>query len=247
MTDAVGTAIRIATTEGWYLSWWTDTNAVPGTRYYYWVKAIAGTLASEFSISATAVRSLAAPTVTVSTERHVKQIVLSWNAVDGATSYKILRGTSDSPSSATTLVTKTGTSYTDSSIEWNTTYYYWVVARNGSAEATSARVSGIVQVDLMPLRSLLTGIEAARPDGILSDVELNKAMNNSTIADMDGDPSKISDAEMSILLRIQALNQDKNLISAVIAGTYMSYSGMTESILAELISLSDAVKALTKY
>ena len=99
----------------------------------------------------------------------------------------------------------------------------------------------------MPLRSLLTGIEAARPDGILSDVELNKAMNNSTIADMDGDPSKISDAEMSIFLRIQALNQDKNLISAVIAGTYMSYSGMTETILAELISLSDAVKALTKY
>ena len=247
MTDAVGTAIRIATTEGWYLSWWTDTNAVPGTRYYYWVKAVAGTLASEFSISATAVRSLAAPTVTVSTERHVKQIVLSWNAVDGATSYKILRGTSDSPSSATTLVTKTGTSYTDSSIEWDTTYYYWVVARNGSAEATSARVSGIVQVDLMPLRSLLTGIEARTPDGVLEDKELTRAMNNPGIADMDGNPTAISNAEMSIFRRIQALNQDKNLISAVIAGTYMSYSGMTESILAELISLSDAVKALTKY
>ena len=64
---------------------------------------------------------------------------------------------------------------------------------------------------------------------------------------MDGDPAKISIEEMDILTHIQTLNEDKDLISAVIAGTYLSYPTMTESLLDDLFALSEQIRALTKY
>ena len=100
------------------------------------------------------------------------------------------------------------------------------------------------QVDLMPLRSLLTGIEARTPDGVLSDKELNRAMSNSTIADLDGNPDNISAEEMAIFNQIQEFNKDKDLISNVIKG---DYSNISEATLNELLALSNRIKALTKY
>ena len=99
-------------------------------------------------------------------------------------------------------------------------------------------------VDLMPLRSLLTGLEARNRDNTLSDSELNIAMHNPGIADMDGDPSTISDEEMAIFNKIKEFNEDKNLISSIIKG---DFSNIDAGKLAELGALSDQIKALTKY
>ncbi len=99
-------------------------------------------------------------------------------------------------------------------------------------------------VDLMPLRSLLTGLEARTRDGILSDSELTAAMSNPAKADMDGDPSNISDEEMAIFNKIKEFNEDKNLISSIIKG---DYSNIDADTLADLGALSDQIKALTKY
>ena len=100
-------------------------------------------------------------------------------------------------------------------------------------------------VDLMPLRSLLTGIDAIRtPDNVISDKELSRAMSNSTIADMDGDPTKISSEEMAIFNAIKAFNEDKDLISSVIKG---DYSNIDEAKLNSLFELSERIRTLTKY
>ena len=96
--------------------------------------------------------------------------------------------------------------------------------------------------NLMPLRNLLTNIEKLNPDGVLSDDELNKAMNNPHYADLDGNADAISSAEMSIFTRIQALNTDKTLLSNVMKG---DYTGIPDATMDELQSLSDAVKELT--
>ncbi len=96
--------------------------------------------------------------------------------------------------------------------------------------------------NLTPLRNLLTGIEKLNPDGVLSDDELNKAMNNPHYADLDGNADAISSAEMSIFTRIQALNTDKTLLSNVLKG---QYSGIPDATMEELGSISDAIRELT--
>ncbi len=185
-------------------------------------------------------------------------VTVSWAAPWGSGTvlrYEVYRAASTN-ATPSLVATVTTTNYADTAVSFRQGYWYRVKAvyesktSNFSAQAKGYWGDWCLQdagyVDLMPLRSLLTGIEARTPDGVLADKELNRAMLNSTIADMDGDPSTISDAEMSILLRIQALNQDKDLISSVIRGDY-TYAGMTFANMVELQSVSDAVKALTKY
>ena len=96
--------------------------------------------------------------------------------------------------------------------------------------------------NLTPVRNLLTGIEALQPDGVLSDDELNKAINNPHYADLDGNANVISSEEMSIYRRIQALNTDKTLLSNVMKG---NYSTISDNVLEELDSIGKAILALT--
>lgn len=63
------------------------------------------------------------------------QVVLTWNAVSGATAYKVYRslnsgGSNGSPSDTSIIGTVSGTSYTDNNVTNGTTYYYIIVAVN---------------------------------------------------------------------------------------------------------------------
>lgn|GEM_PF-6569971 len=58
---------------------------------------------------------------------------LTWSAVSGATSYSIYFGTTATPPLKTTI---TGTSYTPGTLTKNTTYYWKIVSKNGSGNAT---------------------------------------------------------------------------------------------------------------
>ncbi len=100
-----------------------------------------------------------------------------------------------------------------------------------------------VSVNLTPLRNLLTGIEALQPDGVLSDTEMNKAMNNPHYADLDGDDNSVSSQEMAIFNKIKTLNEDKELITSVLKG---DYSNLSDEQLTELGSISDSIRDLTR-
>lgn len=62
------------------------------------------------------------------------QAILTWNAVNGATSYKIYRAT-QSGGPYTTSFTASSTTYTDTGIANGTTYYYVVTAVNAQGES----------------------------------------------------------------------------------------------------------------
>ncbi|MDR2798080.1 MAG: fibronectin type III domain-containing protein [Treponema sp.] len=73
-------------------------------------------------------------------------IRISWNAVSGATSYKVYRSTSVS-GSYTLVNSATTTSYTDTELSAGTTYYYKVSAVNSAGESEqSSSISGITRM-----------------------------------------------------------------------------------------------------
>ena len=66
------------------------------------------------------------------------QVTLSWTAGSGATSYNLYRSTAsgfESSNAAPVVTGITGTSYTDTSLNSGTTYYYQVVAINSSGSS----------------------------------------------------------------------------------------------------------------
>ncbi|HJX53911.1 MAG TPA: hypothetical protein VJ801_14180, partial [Polyangia bacterium] len=78
----------------------------------------------------------------LSATRGVGQVVLNWTASTGATSYDVRRATVSGGPYASIVPAAgvtTGSTYTDSAVTNDTTYYYVVTARNG---AGSACVSG---------------------------------------------------------------------------------------------------------
>jgi sugar lactone lactonase YvrE len=75
--------------------------------------------------------------------------ILTWNAASGATSYQVFFGTLTTPPLVTTT---SGTSYTATALTANTTYYWQIVAQNGSGSAGSAIWSFNTGTAVAPLR-----------------------------------------------------------------------------------------------
>ena len=144
-TSETGNYTKYYTTTG---TSYTNTSAVPGTTYYYKVKAICG--ASSYGDSAfSAVKSItcdcAAPVVTISTSASSGKPALKWAAVDGAVKYEVYRATS---STATPIkyYTTTSTSYTNTSAVAGSTYYYKVKAICGASSYGDSAYSTVVSI-----------------------------------------------------------------------------------------------------
>jgi lysyl endopeptidase len=87
----------------------------------------------------------AAPTGVTATAISQTQINVSWTAVPGATSYTILRATS-SGGPYTSVGTSATTSFSNTGLACNTTYYYVVTASNGTcASGNSTQASATTQ------------------------------------------------------------------------------------------------------
>jgi len=113
---------------------YTNTGLTNGTAYYYKVAGVnangAGTQSNEASATAGGPFTPTGLTATSVTS----QVMLSWNAATGATSYNVYRGTTPGGESTTPIATGITTpSYTNSGLTNNTTYYYKVAAVNSVA------------------------------------------------------------------------------------------------------------------
>ena len=135
---------------------YTNTGAKAGTTYYYRVKAVNDAGLSPYSnIVSGKVKSVtpkpSAPVVKIGHSASSGKPQLTWNAVSGATSYKVYRATSQK-GTYSLLGTVTATSYTNTGAKAGTTYYYKVKAVNSAGEsAYSNIVSGRATVTTLTM------------------------------------------------------------------------------------------------
>ena len=123
---------------------YTNTGAKAGTTYYYRVKACNDAGLSPYSnVVSGKVKSVtpkpSAPVVKIGNSATSGKPMLTWNAVSGATSYKVYRATSQN-GTYSLLGTVTATSYTNTGAKAGVTYYYKVKAVNSAGESAFSNV-----------------------------------------------------------------------------------------------------------
>ena len=123
---------------------YTNTGAKAGTTYYYRVKACNDAGLSPYSnVVSGKVKSVtpkpAAPVVKIGHSATSGKPMLTWNAVSGATSYKVYRATSQN-GTYSLLGTVTATSYINTGAKAGTTYWYKVKAVNSAGESAYSNV-----------------------------------------------------------------------------------------------------------
>jgi len=127
----------------------TDTGLTDGTKYFYVVSAVNASGESGNSTEVSATPTLPPPPATptsLTATAGDTQIVLSWTAVTGATSYNVKRSsTTGGPYAG--VGTPTSPSFTDAGLTNGTKYFYVVSAVNtGGESANSAEVSATPMV-----------------------------------------------------------------------------------------------------
>ena len=138
---ATGALTRIATTARITGTTYTDFLLAGGTDYRYAVRSanVAGESGDSNIVNVTAITPIAAPENLSGTVGSAAQVELSWNAVSGATEYRVYR----SPNSLHRTLTRvagsiTGTTYTNTGLTRGATYWYVVRAVNSTGESTNS-------------------------------------------------------------------------------------------------------------
>jgi hypothetical protein len=117
-----------------------DSGLACGTTYFYVVTASNGTCDSGNSAQGSTTTATctctppAAPTGVVTSGTTQTGTTVSWTAVSGATSYKVFRATT-SGGPYTQVGTSAGTSFADTGLTCNTSYFYVVTASNGTCDS----------------------------------------------------------------------------------------------------------------
>nr|WP_276609476.1 cellulose binding domain-containing protein [Chengkuizengella sediminis] len=131
---------------------YTDTNVTNETTYYYVISAenAVGESGNSIEVSATPQSGVTIPgnPTGLTASAGDGEVNLSWNVESEADGYNVKRSTSAGGTYATIAAGVTSTSYTDTSVTNDTTYYYVVSAENQAGESgNSAEVSATPQSD----------------------------------------------------------------------------------------------------
>ena len=134
-TSKSGTYKLMKTTTG---TSFTNTSAVAGKTYYYYVVAVAknGTTSAKSTIKSRTC-DLERPKLTMDNVASSGKIRVTWNVVEGAVKYEVYRATSKD-GTYKLMKTTTNTSYTNTSAKPAKTYYYKVKAIASKSSADSA-------------------------------------------------------------------------------------------------------------
>jgi len=111
----------------------SDTTALAGTGYFYWLKSINTCGAGAFSVGDAGNRAAApsVPTgVSASDNTSCTQVDIAWSASPGATAYELYRNSINSTSGATLLTTIPGLAFTDATATEGSTFFYFVKSTN---------------------------------------------------------------------------------------------------------------------
>jgi fibronectin type 3 domain-containing protein len=151
-TSASGPFSTVATLPANTTSY-ADTGLVASTTYYYNVFAenavgdSGSTTGNGTTDSGTTGTAPAAPTGVATRTNSNSAITVSWNASAGATSYAVLRATSQGgPYSTIATLGADATSYGDTGLALSATYYYEVQAINSYGSNTSGPIAGMTSV-----------------------------------------------------------------------------------------------------
>jgi hypothetical protein len=85
------------------------------------------------------------------------QVVLSWSASSGVTSYNVKRSTTSGDPNPTLVGNPTGTTFTDTGLANDTTYYYVVSAINGCGEGTNSKQASATPQEVNPSGGTFSG------------------------------------------------------------------------------------------
>ena len=131
--DDPATAMELAT--GLSMTTFDDGTAAADAMFFYWVTAVGGTGASEFSITDAGFnrrQEPAAPSGVAATENTVcGGAVISWEDVAIASSYEVWRQAVDDPNPAIRIAAGVlSTTFTDTTAAMGTTFFYWARSVN---------------------------------------------------------------------------------------------------------------------
>ena len=137
-----------------------DESAMPGTRYYYYVKASVdgrGQRTGAFSAPLSAYRDVSPPREMLA-EGAVDGVRLSWPTAPGARFYQVWRSAQADSSAARAVGSwQTTREFVDGDAEPGVAYYYWVKASGG--QGTRASAFSVPADVYRPLRQpLLSGL-----------------------------------------------------------------------------------------
>lgn len=137
-----------------------------------------------------------------------KKVDLSWDAVDGATSYNVKRSETAGGPYQTIVTTTTGAiTYTDTGLQNGTTYYYVVSAVNAGGESPNSNEASATPTALQPTNQLKLVLE------VNQEKQLSVSDELSDNTEMDWISSDPSIAAVDANGRVKALNPGTTVIT----------------------------------
>ena len=158
---------------------YADTAVANGTTYYYVVSAInaSGESANSNEAYATPQLTLPGTPANLMASPGNLRIDLAWQGVSGVTSYNVKRSETSGCPYTTIATNVTTTSYTDTTVANNVTYYYIVTVVTEGVESPPSNEASATPTDHGVTLSLQSVDRAEIGDIITVDVVINNAVN----------------------------------------------------------------------